>query len=122
MATTYESSFELMRKARSLMDEAATSGAGEADGQVRMAFYLLYRAASLAVMVSPPAVKEAAERGPELSLLTDTLMRRYYRGEGAPRDPAAALAEFERWSETVARFVNSLAAQAKLSVREPKRR
>lgn len=120
MAVLYEDSFALLREASELMDEALLRAADpNASGQVRAAFYKLYQAANTATMISPPDVRAVAEGSEAYRLIVEYPYKLYYR-EG--RFPAEGLrAVFDRWVLEVSRYVDGLAASAKLSVVKPSR-
>ncbi len=120
MAVLYEDSFALLREASALMDQALLQEADpNASGKVRAAFYKLYQAASSATMISPPDVRAVAEGSEAYRLIVEYPYKLYYR-EG--RYPASDLkAVFDRWVAEVARYVDGLAASAKLSVAKPSR-
>ena len=119
MAVLYEDSFVLLREASALMDEALLHATDpNADGKARAAFYKLYQAATSATMISPPDVRAVAEGSEAYRLIVEYPYKLYYRG----RYPVADLkAVFDRWVAEVGRYVDGLAASAKLSVAKPSR-
>ena len=120
MAVLYEDSFVLLREALELMDGALQQPADpNARGCIRAAFYKLYQAANSATMISPPDVRAVAEGSEAYRRIVEYPYKLYYR-EG--RYPAADLkAVFDRWVLEVSRYVDNLAASAKLSVVKPSR-
>ena len=70
-------------------------------------------------MISPPDVRAVAEGSEAYRLIVEYPYKLYYR-EG--RYPGADLkAVFDRWALEVGRYVDGLAASAKLSVAKPSR-
>lgn len=121
MAVLYENSFALMREASKLMDEALSQTAdSNVDGQIRSAFYKLYQAANSATMISPSDVREIAEGSEAYGLIVEYPYKLYYREGRYPVDDLRAA--FSRWMLEVGRYVDGLAASAKLSVAKPSRK
>ena len=120
MAVLYEDSFVLLREASALMDQVLLQTADpNASGKIRAAFYKLYQAANSATMISPPDVRAVAEGSEAYRLIVEYPYKLYYR-EG--RYPGADLKTvFDRWVLEVGRYVDGLAASAKLSVAMPSR-
>lgn len=112
MGMTYEEPMSCIRKADRLLSEALAKTGPRKRAGIRVAFYELYQAASMATMIAPNYVMEEALRSDDYTTMTEVLYRRYFKEECFPVENAREV--FDMWVVRVKRFVEQLDAQAKL--------
>ena len=102
MAVTYEEALDYIRKGSLMLDEALSRNDSQSRAKIRVAFYQLYQAANLSIMIAPPFVMEEAVKSDDYTSFVD------------------AREVFDLWAKRVKGFVDRVAAQSKLDIMKTK--
>ena len=96
-----------------MLDEALSRNDSQSRAKIRVAFYQLYQAANLSIMIAPPFVMEEAVKSDDYTSFVDVLYRYYFKEEHYPVEDAREV--FDLWAKRVKGFVDRVAAQSKAS-------
>ena len=96
MAVTYEEALDYIRKGSLMLDEALSRNDSQSRAKIRVAFYQLYQAANLSIMIAPPFVMEEAVKSDDYTSFVDVLYRYYFKEEHYPVEDAREV--FDLWA------------------------